>query len=278
MRQAGARVWARTPCFGDDTVRAEMRTPKAIDRATYARGDTPVIGITCDVELARWGMWERRAALVPAVYVEAVRRAGGRPLLVPPMADGAEETVAALDGLILAGGADIEAERYGRTRHREMRTTRPERDAGELALLAEAETQDLPVLGICRGVELISVARGAVLDQHLPDGNAASAAETVHQGAPGQYVQHDVTVVRGSLLASIIGNARAVSSYHHQAPAHPGRGLVAAAHAPDGTLEAVEDPDRDFYVGVLWHPEFDGQFELFEALIAAARTHRKARL
>ena len=101
--------------------------------------------------------------------------------------------------------------------------------------------------------------------------------ETVHQGAPGQYVQHDVTIVEGTLLASIIGDARAVSSYHHQAPTDPGRGLVPSARAPDGTLEAVEDPHRDFYLGVLWHPEFDGQLEVFEALVAAARTYRKAR-
>jgi putative glutamine amidotransferase len=240
-------------------------------------GDRPVIGITCDVELARWGMWERRAVLAPAVYVEAVARAEGRPVLVPPMTDAAEETVAALDGLIFSGGADIEADRYGRKRHPETEVTRPERDAGELALLAAAEKQDLPVLGICRGVELLCVARGAALVQHLPDGHATSGVATGHQGAPGQYVQHDVAVVRGSKLASIIGTARAVSSYHHQAPAHPGRGLVAVAHAPDGTLEAVEDPDRDFYVGVLWHPEFDGQFELFEGLVAAARHFRKGR-
>jgi putative glutamine amidotransferase len=239
--------------------------------------DRPVIGITCDFELVRWGMWERRAVLAPAVYVDAVVRADGRPVLVPPMAEGAEQTVAALDGLILSGGVDVEAERYGRQRHPETSRTRPERDAGELALLAEAERQDLPVLGICRGIELICVARGAALEQHLPDTDPKSGGETVHQGAPGQYVQHDITVVEGSLLASIIGTARAVSSYHHQAPAHPGRGLVAVAYAPDGTLEAVEDPERDFYLGVLWHPEFDGQIELFDALVAAAWIYRKGR-
>jgi putative glutamine amidotransferase len=240
-------------------------------------GERPVIGITCDFELARWGRWERRAAIVPAVYVEAVIKAGGRPVLVPPMADGAEETVAALDGLVFSGGADIEAERYGQDQHARTWRIRPDRDAGEFALLAEAEKQDLPVLGICRGVELICVARGAVLHQHLPDRDVTADVETVHEGAPGQYVQHDVTAVQGTLLASIIGDARAVSSYHHQAPAHPGHGLVAAAHAPDGTLEAVEDPNREFYLGVLWHPEFDGQIEVFEALVAAGRSYRKAK-
>jgi putative glutamine amidotransferase len=239
--------------------------------------ERPVIGITCDFELARWGMWERRAVLAPAVYVDAVDRADGRPVLVPPMTEGAEETVAALDGLIFSGGADIDAERYGRQQHPKTWRTRPDRDAGEFALLAEAEQQGLPVLGICRGVELICVARGAVLDQHLPDREPTTDIETTHEGAPGQYVQHDVRAVEGTLLASIIGPARAVSSFHHQAPADPGSGLVAAAFAPDGTLEAVEDQDRDFYVGVLWHPEFDGQIELFEALVGAARTFRKGR-
>jgi putative glutamine amidotransferase len=248
-------------------------------------GDTPVIGISCDVELARWGVWERRAALLPAAYIDVVAKAGGRPVLLPPVAQGAKETIAALDGLILAGGADIGAERYGRRQHPQTRVTRPDRDATELGLLAEAERHALPVLGICRGVELISVSRGGPLHQHLPertvdvtaDTSGAADAETVHEGAPGQYVQHDVIVAKGSLLASIIGAARSVSSYHHQAPARAGRGLVAVAHAPDGTLEAVEDPDRDFYVGVLWHPEFDGQLELFDALVSAARRYRKER-
>ena len=238
-------------------------------------GDIPVIGISCDLELARWGRWERRAALLPAVYVEAVARTGGRPVLLPPVNQGAAETVAALDGLILAGGADIEAERYGRTQHPETRVSRPDRDATEIGLLAEAEQLGLPVLGICRGVELICVFRSGDLHQHLPE--RRSDAEIFHQGAPGQYVQHDVTVAEGTLLASIIGSAREVSSYHHQAPAQPGRGLVAVAHAPDGTIEAVEDPEREFYLGVLWHPEFDGQLELFDALAAAARVYRKAR-
>lgn len=254
-----------------------MSTPEVAGAAGPAPSERPVIGITCDFELARWGIWERRVALTPAVYVDAVVRASGRPVLVPPMVDGAEETIRALDGLILSGGADIDAGRYGREKHPKTWWTRPERDAGELALLTEAEKQDMPVLGICRGLELISVARGAVLVQHLPDRAPAGTDHTVHEGAPGQYVQHDVMVVPGSLLASIIGDARAVSSFHHQAPAHPGRGLVATAHAPDGTLEAVEDPERNFYIGVLWHPEFDGQFELFDALVAAARSFRKGR-
>ncbi|HEX2362074.1 MAG TPA: gamma-glutamyl-gamma-aminobutyrate hydrolase family protein [Jiangellaceae bacterium] len=247
------------------------------DRRGSDPGDIPVIGISCDVELARWGRWERRAALIPAVYVEAVARAGGRPALLPPIPFGARETVAALDGLLLSGGADIEAKRYGRSDHPTTWFTRPERDASELALLAEAERRDLPVLGICRGVEMMSVARGAPLEQHLPDRDGAGGEPTVHEGAPGQYVQHDVIPCAGSRLASIIGAARSVSSYHHQAPVRPGRGLVAGAYAPDGTLEAIEDPDRDFYLGVLWHPEFDGQLELFDALVAAARSYRKAK-
>ena len=254
-----------------------MSTSEPVGASRLAPVERPVIGITCDFELARWGVWARRAALVAASYVDVVVRAGGRPVLVPPMVDGAAETVAALDGLVFSGGADIDAERYGRKQHPTTWRTRPDRDAGEFALLAEAEQQDLPVLGICRGVELICVSRGAVLEQHLPDRDPATGVETVHEGAPGEYVRHDIITVEGSLLASIIGRARAVSSFHHQAPVRPGRGLVAAAHAPDGTLEAIEDPARDFYLGVLWHPEFDGQVELFEALVGAAWTFRKGR-
>jgi putative glutamine amidotransferase len=262
------------------TTRA-MNIAVPADPAESESGEMAVIGISCDIEMALWGTWSRRAALVPAAYVEAVVNSGGRPVLLPPMAEGAAETVAAIDGLILAGGADIEPERYGEQPHPRTRIIRPHRDAGELALLAEAENRGLPVLGICRGVELITVARGAPLHQHLPDravdGDPRAEYEVVHQGAPGQYVNHDVTIAEGSKLASIVGTKLTVSSYHHQAPARPGRGMVAVAHAPDGTLEAVEDPDKEFHLGVLWHPEFDGQLGLFYALVAAARAYRRSR-
>ncbi|MBD0292400.1 MAG: gamma-glutamyl-gamma-aminobutyrate hydrolase family protein [Jiangellaceae bacterium] len=237
----------------------------------------PVIGITCDIEDARWGVFERRAALLPEVYIDAVVEAGGRPLLVPPMTEAAAETVQVLDGLLLSGGPDIEPARYGHDRHPTTVYIRPGRDAAELALMVEAERSELPVLGLCRGVELLVVSRGGTLHQHVPDLHSASGVTVAHRGRPGHYVRHDVTVVDGSLLASIVGTRVDVPSYHHQAPAEPGEGLVPVAHAPDGIVEAVEDPHHDFVLGVLWHPEYDGELPLFEALVAAARRYRKGR-
>lgn len=242
-----------------------------------ARVSRPVIGVSCYVEQARWGVWDLPAVLVPAAYVDLVALAGGRPVVVPPMADGAPETVNALDGLVLAGGADIEPAAYGATPHPRTTQTRPERDTGELALLAEALERDLPVLGICRGAQLLTVAHGGVLDQHLPDRAPVNPARTVHQGEPGRFAQHRVDVEAGSRLAAAVGTTLTVSSYHHQAPRGPGRTLRAVAHAPDGTLEAVEDPSRDFCVGVLWHAEADGEIALFEALVSAARAYREKR-
>lgn len=236
----------------------------------------PLIGISCYVEQARWGDWDLPAVLVPAAYVDLVAKAGGRPLVVPPMAAAAAETVAVLDGLVLAGGSDIGPEHYGRPAHLQTTQVRPDRDRGELALLAEAQDRNLPILGICRGAQLLTVARGAALDQHLPDGRSAAAA-IPHRGGPGRFTRHDVAVVPGSLLSSIVGTELTVSSYHHQAPVEPGKGLVAVGHAPDGALEAVEDPERAFCLGVLWHPEADGDVALFSALVAAATTARKAR-
>jgi len=236
----------------------------------------PLIGISCYVEQARWGDWDVPAVLVPAAYVDLVAKAGGRPLVVPPMAAAAAETVAVLDGLVLAGGADIGPDVYGRPVHPRTTQTRPDRDSGELALLTEAQGRDLPILGICRGAQLLTVARGAALDQHLPDERSGATA-TPHRGEPGGFTRHHVAIVPGSLLSSIVGTELTVSSYHHQAPVEPGKGLVAVAHAPDGALEAVEDPERAFCLGVLWHPEADGDVALFSALVAAARTARKAR-
>ncbi|MGH8773773.1 MAG: gamma-glutamyl-gamma-aminobutyrate hydrolase family protein [Jiangellaceae bacterium] len=236
----------------------------------------PLIGISCHVEQARWGDWDLPAVLVPAAYVDLVAKAGGRPLVVPPMAAAAAETVAVLDGLVLAGGADIGPEVYGQPADPRTTQTRPDRDGGELAMLTEAQDRDLPILGICRGAQLLTVARGAALDQHLQDGGPAATA-TRHRGGPGRFTRHDVAVVRGSLLSSIVGTELTVSSNHHQAPLEPGHGLAAVAHAPDGVLEGVEDPERAFCLGVLWHPEADGDVALFSALVGAARTARTAR-
>lgn len=224
----------------------------------------PLIGISSYVEKARWGAWDREAALVPQVYVAAVHAAGGRALVVPPSPDGAAEVVAALDGLILAGGPDLEPSLYGAEPDPRTVNTRPARDAGEVALLAAADAADLPVLGICRGMELMVAAAGGRLVQHLADVVGADR----HRGAPGVYVRHPVTTVAGSRLAGLIGAGTEVPSYHHQGVADPG-GLTVSAYADDGSIEAVEVPGARFRLGVLWHPEQDVDRRLFEGLLAA---------
>jgi putative glutamine amidotransferase len=232
----------------------------------------PIVGITSYVEDARWGYWDARAALVPHSYVRAVERAGGRALVVPPADDGVEETLDALDGLILSGGSDLDPSLYGADAHVETRETRPARDRAELVLLQAALARDLPVLAICRGVEVLNVARGGDLVQHLPE----VVGSEVHKEEPGVFSEHDVTIRPNSRLASIVGERGSVSSHHHQGPAQVGEGLEETAWAEDGTVEALEDPHRRFALGVLWHPEEDEDGKLFEALVDAAREYRKA--
>ncbi len=157
----------------------------------------PVIGITAYAEQARWGAWDLPAALIPLMYVQKVDDAGGRPLLVPPSEHGVEETLDALDGLILSGGADLDPDVYGADPHPETTGTRPDRDAAELALLAAALERDMPVLAICRGSQVLNVARGGDLVQHLPE----VVGSEQHKETPGVFADHDVTVEPGTTLA-----------------------------------------------------------------------------
>jgi putative glutamine amidotransferase len=233
----------------------------------------PIIGITCYVERAAWGVWEAPAAILPLTYVRAVEAAGGRPLLVPPSADGAEETLAALDGLILAGGADINPASYGATPHPETTGVRPDRDGAEMALAAAALETDVPLLGVCRGMQVLNVVRGGDLAQHLDDHIDGSA----HRQAPGSFARHEVELAAGSVLRRILGDRASVHSYHHQAPATLGRGLDKVAWAEDGTIEAIEDAGRDFAVGILWHPEEGEDRKLFEAFVDRASARAEAR-
>lgn len=227
----------------------------------------PIIGITCYVERAAWGVWEAPAALLPLTYVGAVEAAGGRPVLVPPSANGVEETLAALDGLILAGGADIDPGSYGATPHPETLGLRPDRDASEMALAAAALEGDVPLLGVCRGMQVLNVVRGGDLAQHLDDHVDGSE----HRRGPGTFSRHEVELAAGSLLYRILGRRASVHSYHHQAPASLGRGLNKVAWAEDGTIEGIEDAGRGFAVGILWHPEEGEDRKLFEALVERAR-------
>jgi gamma-glutamyl-gamma-aminobutyrate hydrolase PuuD len=224
----------------------------------------PLIGITTYVEPASWGHWQAAAALIPYDYVRAVERAGGRAVLIPPDDDGIEEVLDALDGLIFSGGNDLEPEGYGADAHPATVGTNPERDRGELALLEAALERDVPVLAICRGLQVLNVARGGDIVQHLPD----LVGHEEHREVPGEFSEHAVRVDPSSHIREVRG---AVKSHHHQALGRVGDGLREVAWAEDGTVEGLEDPDKPFLVGVLWHPEAGEDQRLFEQLVEAAR-------
>jgi putative glutamine amidotransferase len=226
----------------------------------------PLIGITSYVEQARWGVWDQRAVLIPESYVTMVHEAGGRAVVVPPLEVGGTELISRLDGLVLAGGADVSPDRYGACAH-PLTVARPDRDGGELAVLAAALEADRPVLGVCRGMELLAVAYGGTLHQHLPEVLGAK----VHQPEPGVYGSHPARFVVGSRAAKIFGQTAEVNSYHHQAVDDPGR-LRVTGQAPDGTIEAVEDPAKRFVFGVQWHPEAAADVRPFAALVEATRS------
>ena len=234
---------------------------------------TPVVGITTYVEPARWGAWELEAALIPYAYVQAVERAGARALLVPPSLDGLQETLDALDGLLLSGGNDLDPLTYGADAHPATNGLRPERDRAELALLEGALARDMPVLAVCRGFQVLNVARGGDLEQHLPE----VVGDEKHREAPGTFSDHPVRIEDGSKLGALLGESAPVKSSHHQGVRTVGQGLREVAWAPDGTVEALEDPDRRFALGVLWHPEAGEDSRLVEALVAEARAYRDER-
>ena len=209
---------------------------------------------------------------MPASYVRAVTRAGGVPLLVPPGA-AYEETVDSVDGLIFSGGSDLDPELYGEQAHPETEGWVRERDDFELGLMQAALARDIPLLAICRGSQVLNVALGGDLEQHVPD----RVQTDVHKETPGVFADHDVAVLPGTKLSSILGDRTDVKSHHHQGYGELGSGLREAARAPDGTIEALEDPARRFTVGVLWHPEEGEDLALFEALVHEADEYRSIR-
>ena len=208
----------------------------------------PVIGLSCYLEPARWGAWELPAALIPQWYTDLFQTAGATVVLLPP--GQGPDALDRLDGLAMAGGADIDATRYGAEPHATADVPRETRDASELSLYRRARERDLPVLGICRGLQVMAVAHGGTLIQNLPD-----VSDLVHRERPGQFVEHEAQFVPGTLAAEIYGtDPVVVNSSHHQAVDSPGS-LVVSGLAPDGTIEACEDPDAAFCLGVQWHPE-----------------------
>jgi putative glutamine amidotransferase len=237
----------------------------------------PVIGICAALERARWSVWDQQAALTPLSYVQAVQRAGGLVVMLPPDPLLVEEPAAALDlidGLILAGGADIDASSYGEEAHPETVDTVPERDAFEIALTRAAIERDMPVLGICRGMQLINVACGGTLVQHLPE----HLGHQEHRRVIGSFdgSDHDVILTEGSLAANAAGETlHATKSHHHQGVERLGEGLlVSGVSMLDDLPEAIELPDNRFVLGVQWHPEADLESSVVGALVQAASAAR----
>ncbi|MFI6901037.1 gamma-glutamyl-gamma-aminobutyrate hydrolase family protein [Nonomuraea sp. NPDC050394] len=228
----------------------------------------PVIGITCYVEPARFTVWEMDTALLPYMYVEQVAAAGGQPVILPPAGDPAE-LVTRLDGLIVAGGGDIDPARYDEPAHDRVGYIRKFRDEAEFALMSAALEAGLPFLGICRGLQVLNVSLGGSLHQHLPDVTGHEG----HSPAPGTFGHLPVHTEPGTRLAKILGqDPLDVPHYHHQAVNRLGTGLTVSARAEDDTIEAIELDAHPFAVAVQWHPEAGNDPALFHALTTAA-TH-----
>jgi putative glutamine amidotransferase len=240
----------------------------------------PAIGICAALERAKWGAWDRRAVLLPFEYVAEIQRAGGLVLMIPPdpaLLSSPEEMLDKLDGLILAGGADVDPSAYGAEPHPETNGTVPERDRVELALTEAAVARDIPVLGICRGMQVLNVALGGTLDQHVPD----SVGHEEHRRNRGTFDgnDHDVNLVPGSLAARAAGEERhGTKSHHHQGVATLGGGLeITGYSALDEYPEAIEAPGNRFVLGVQWHPEADQQSRVISAFVQEARAYRSTR-
>jgi putative glutamine amidotransferase len=230
----------------------------------------PAIGICAALEPARFGVWDQEVALLPRGYADAVQLAGGTALLLPPddgFAEHPGELLDRLDALLLAGGRDIDPLTYGARPEPETGEPSPERDRFELALASAALERDMPVLGVCRGMQMLNVACGGTLVQHL-EGELLAR----HRHTPGVFSDHDVALEPGSLAARAAGADRvAVRSHHHQALGELGEELVVTGRAPeDGLAEAVELPGKRFALGVLWHPEEDASSGVIGALVQAA--------
>ncbi|HET7443596.1 MAG TPA: gamma-glutamyl-gamma-aminobutyrate hydrolase family protein [Solirubrobacterales bacterium] len=233
----------------------------------------PAIGICAAIERVSWGVWDGyEVTLAPRAYVTAVQNAGGLAIVLPPDAAAVTDPDVLLDridALILAGGADIDPASYGAEPHPETKGTWPDRDAFEIALARRALDRDLPVLGICRGMQLLNVALGGSLDQHLPE----SIGEETHRTVAGTFSKHDVRLLPGTLACEAAGTEGfVVWSHHHQGVERLGDGVRVSGYSRDDDLvEAIELPDKRFALGVVWHPEEDPDSKLIAALVDAAK-------
>jgi putative glutamine amidotransferase len=240
----------------------------------------PAIAICAGLETARWGAWHRSAALLPFEYLQEIQRAGGLALMIPPdqhLVDDPDELLDRIDGLVLAGGVDIDPDSYGAERHPETHSTVPERDRVEIALTRRAVERDIPVLGICRGMQLLNVALGGTLDQHVPDG----VGHDEHRRNLGTFEGngHAVRLSSGSLAARATGEEQHETlSHHHQAIETVGAGLAVSGYSVlDELPEAIEAPAHRFVLGVQWHPEADERSHVIAALVQEAAACRAAR-
>ncbi len=233
----------------------------------------PTIGVTAATESVSYGVWrEVPAFMSPASYVHAVQRAGGRPVLLIPDPEDAEDPEGVLDvidALIVTGGAgDVNPALYGEEPHPETGPVQEERDAYELALVRAAVERRMPVLGVCRGMQILNVVYGGGIEQHIPD----VVGHEEHRHTPGTFADHEVDLEPGSLAARAVGAVRApVKSHHHQGVKEVGAGLAVTARADDETVEAIEDPSCPFVLGVLWHPEEDEKSQLIKALVSEVK-------
>jgi putative glutamine amidotransferase len=241
----------------------------------------PVIGICTGLTRARWGVWDRPVALLPFDYITAIQQAGGLVLMIPPdpeLEESPDEVLELIDGLILAGGNDLDPSAYGADRHAQTDHAVPERDRAELALSRGAIQRDMPLLGICRGMQVMNVACGGSLTQHLPD----ELGHEEHRPHPGSFEgsDHTVQLREGSLAALAAGETvHNTKSHHHQGVDAIGEGFEVTGHSTlDDVPEAIEAPDRRFVLGVQWHPEADEQSRVIGALVEEARAYRDARV
>jgi putative glutamine amidotransferase len=230
----------------------------------------PVVGLTTYLQQAQTGVWDVKASFLPAVYLQGVTLAGGIATLLPPQPVDdaiAERVLDGLDGLVLTGGRDVDPAAYGQAAHATTDEPARDRDAWEFALLRGALARGLPVLGICRGAQVLNVALGGTLHQHLPD----VVGHYQHQAGNAVFNTSSIQTVAGTRLAALIGESTDAQCYHHQAIAELGRGLIATAWDTDGVIEAVEVPGNEFVVAVQWHPEERlDDLRLFAAVVQAA--------